>query len=213
MRKKQQLNLLIYLLILSICFSLLRFFITYHPISSFDIAVSKFVQQYQSQFLDKLMLGISLLGELPYSLLMVVIIAFIFFWCKYKREAYFTFSILLSGLLILALKSIFNRPRPTANYVRLVEHNRFESFPSGHVLSYFLFFGFMLVLMKELKTIPANIRKFITFISIFYIVTIPYSRIYLGAHWFTDVLGGMIMGLICLIILCYFYLQKPSTGK
>ncbi len=199
---------LISLSILIIAFIGLGFFVAHHPIPQFDLDISLFVQKYHSAVLDKIMLGISFFGELPYSLLMVVIVALAFYLFKFKREAYYILSILLSGLVILGIKNIIDRPRPTEFYVRLVEINRFQSFPSGHVLSYILFFGFMIVLMKRLQNIPSLVRRIITSISAFYMLTIAFSRIYLGAHWFTDTLGGCILGLICLMVLSHFYLKR-----
>ena len=202
---------LILLLTLIISFIFLSFFIAGHPILPFDLKVSIAMQQYQAEWLDKVMLAISFFGELPWSLLSVLVVAAIFYAKKYKRESYFIALTLFSGLIILGVKNIINRPRPTSFYVRLVEVNRFQSYPSGHVLSYVLFFGFLIVLMQNLKTIPKKIRTFITYLSVFLVVMIAPSRIYLGAHWFTDTLGGFMLGLICLFPLCYFYFKKSPT--
>jgi membrane-associated phospholipid phosphatase len=199
---------LILLAIAIICFLVLCFLVVQHPIPSLDHKISIFVQKYHSDPLDKIMLGISFFGELPYSLLMVVLVAFIFYLFKYKRESYFILSILLSGLLILGVKNLIDRPRPTAFYVRLVEINRFQSFPSGHVMSYVLFFGFIIILMRELKDIPLHARRVITYSSTFFISTIAFSRVYLGAHWFSDTVGGFLLGVICLFLLSYFYFNK-----
>jgi len=198
------------MLLAIICLLLLTIFVNNHPVPTFDLQISLFVQKHHSEVLDKIMLGISLFGELPYSLIVVVLVALLFYMFSYKREAYFVFSILLSGLLILGVKNLVNRPRPTEFYVRLVEINRFQSFPSGHVMSYILFFGFMMVLMRKLKTIPLLTRKIISYTSAFFILTIAFSRIYLGAHWFSDTVGGFILGLICLFPLSYFYLKPPK---
>lgn len=198
------------MLLAIICLMLLTIFVNNHPVPTFDLQISLFVQKHHSEVLDKIMLGISLFGELPYSLIVVVLVALLFYMFSYKREAYFVFSILLSGLLILGVKNLVNRPRPTEFYVRLVEINRFQSFPSGHVMSYILFFGFMMVLMRKLKTIPLLTRKIISYTSAFFILTIAFSRIYLGAHWFSDTVGGFILGLICLFPLSYFYLKPPK---
>ncbi|RYG07804.1 MAG: phosphatase PAP2 family protein, partial [Chitinophagaceae bacterium] len=151
------------------------------------------VQKYQDKWLDKLMLAISFFGELPWSLISVLVVASIFYFNKYKREGFFISTTLFSGLIILGIKNVINRPRPTSFYVRLVEVNRFQSYPSGHVLSYVLFFGFLIVLMQNLKTIALVWRNLITGISAFLIITIAPSRIYLGAHWFTDTLGGFLL--------------------
>ncbi|MGM9478211.1 phosphatase PAP2 family protein [Pedobacter sp. GSP4] len=205
-------NTLIFaLVILIIAFSGLSFFIAQHPIFDFDIKTSLFIQKHHADWLDKVMLAISFFGELPYSLLSVVIVGAIFYWKKYKREGIFMWSVLLSGLIILGIKNIINRPRPTSFYVRLVEVNRFQSYPSGHVLSYTLFFGFLIILMNTLKGIPRATRIIFTYLSAFLIITIAPSRIYLGAHWFTDTVGGFLLGLICLFPLCYFYFKKKMA--
>lgn len=194
--------------VLVISFFVLAFFIVQHPVPKLDHQISLLIQKNHSNFLDNLMLGISFFGELPYSLLMVLAVALVFFKLGFRRESYFIVAILLSGLVILLFKNLFDRPRPTQFYVRLVEINRFQSFPSGHVMSYILFFGFLIVLMQSMKHIPNWVKNVVTWISAFYMLTISYSRIYLGAHWFTDTLGGFLLGLICLIILCFFYFKK-----
>ncbi|TKC10719.1 phosphatase PAP2 family protein [Pedobacter polaris] len=200
--------LFISLFTLIITFVILSILVIRHPVPALDISISLFIQKFHSDTLDKIMLAISFFGELPWSLLMVLVVAAVFFLFKYRRESYFITSILLSGLVILGIKSVIDRPRPTAFYVRLVEINRFQSFPSGHVMSYVLFFGFIIILMKTMKNIPANTRKSVIYISAFLMVAIPFSRVYLGAHWPSDTIGGFILGLICLFPLCYFYFKK-----
>ena len=198
---------------LVVSFIILSFLVVQHPVPNLDVQISLFIQKIQSPVLDQIMLGISFFGELPWSLIMVLMVAGIFFIFKFRREAYFITSILSSALVILGVKNIINRPRPTEFYVRLVEINRFQSFPSGHVMSYILFFGFIIILMKNLKTIPNTIRQTITYISLFLLILIPFSRIYLGAHWLSDTIGGVILGLICLYPICYFYFKKETGIK
>lgn len=194
-------------------FIILSFLVVKHPIPNLDVQISLFVQKIQSPILDQIMLGISFFGELPWSLIMVLLVATLFFIAKFRREAYFITSILSSALVILGIKNIINRPRPTEFYVRLVEINRFQSFPSGHVMSYVLFFGFIIILMRNLKTIPNRLKQIVIFISLFLMILIPFSRIYLGAHWLSDTIGGFILGLICLYPLCYFYFKKETGIK
>jgi undecaprenyl-diphosphatase len=113
-------------------------------------------------------------------------------------------------LVSSALKILINRPRPTEDVVRILEKAKRQSFPSGHVLFYVLFFGFLALLMYHLKNIPKYIRLIIGIIAVFLIFTVPLSRVYLGAHWFTDVLGGFLLGILSLLILSYLYLRKPA---
>ncbi|MFD2287245.1 phosphatase PAP2 family protein [Pedobacter petrophilus] len=207
-------NILLSILVLLIlAFTTLSVFIAKHPILPFDVKVSLAVQKYQTEWLDKLMLAVSFFGELPFSLLSVLLVAGIFYWQKFKREALFISLIVFSGLIILGIKNVIDRPRPTAFYVRLVQVNRFQSYPSGHVLSYVLFFGFLIILMRTLKHIPNTARNLITAFSAFLVVMIAPSRIYLGAHWFTDTVGGLLLGLICLFPLCYFYFRNKPAGE
>ncbi|TCO18730.1 undecaprenyl-diphosphatase [Pedobacter psychrotolerans] len=204
-------TLLSILVLLILAFTTLSVFIAKHPILPFDIKASLLVQKLQSSWMDKVMLAISFFGELPYSLLSVLVVAAIFYWQKFRREAFYISMVLFSGLIILGVKNIINRPRPTTFYVRLVEVNRFQSYPSGHVLSYVLFFGFLIILMRTLKQIPQTTRNTITYISAFLVIMIAPSRIYLGAHWLTDTIGGFLLGIICLFPLCYFYFRKKPV--
>ncbi|NTE04354.1 phosphatase PAP2 family protein [Agrobacterium tumefaciens] len=206
-------TLLSILVLLILAFTTLSVFIAKHPILPFDIKASLLVQKLQSSWMDKVMLAISFFGELPYSLLSVLVVAAIFYWQKFRREAFYISMVLFSGLIILGVKNIINRPRPTTFYVRLVEVNRFQSYPSGHVLSYVLFFGFLIILMRTLKQIPQITRNVITYISAFLVIMIAPSRIYLGAHWLTDTIGGFLLGIICLFPLCYFYFRKKPVTE
>ena len=209
--KITQLKWILYVLILS--FLILSLYIYKHPVTEIDIAVSTTIQKYHSDAMDQMMKSISIFGEMPFSLIFVLLAAGTFYFTKFRIEAYFTSLVVFSGLLILLVKNIINRPRPTGFYVRLVEIYRLQSFPSGHVLSYVLFFGFMIVLMLTLKEINRAVKIIVTTVSVFLILAVPASRIYLGAHWFTDTVGGFILGIICLFPLCFFYFKQKEKLK
>lgn len=198
-------------MVLLFCFVLLSVFVSLHPVWAFDVKFSLAIQQFQSNWLDQLMLGISIFGDMPFSFLAVFLVAVLFYLNKFKREALFILLISLSSLVILGIKNIIDRPRPTAFYVRLMQPYKFQSFPSGHVMSYFVFFGFLILLMYQLQSIPNPIRIAVTVFSVFLMFMVAPSRIYLGAHWFTDTLGGALLGTICLFPLAYYYL-KPKNN-
>ncbi|WP_160292144.1 phosphatase PAP2 family protein [Pedobacter lusitanus] len=178
------------------------------PPSALDLKISAAVQSIQSPELDRVMILISWFGAFPVPMFMGLLIAIIFYLFKFRREALFVVLTFVSGAISSIIKIIVNRPRPTVNLVRIVEVAKQQSFPSGHMLFYTIFFGFLLVLMWNFKQLNSWLRAGVSVISAFLILTIPFSRIYLGAHWFTDVLGGFILGLICLYIIGAFYLKK-----
>jgi undecaprenyl-diphosphatase len=112
---------------------------------------------------------------------------------------------LLSGAVIYVIKIAVNRPRPTADLVTIIEYAQFQSFPSGHVTFYLVFFGFLTYLMYRLSWVWNWLRWSVSLISLALIFSVPLSRMYLGAHWFTDVLAGFFVGLLCLIGLARWY--------
>ena len=107
----------------------------------------------------------------------------------------FTNLVIVTGLNQL-LKRILQRPRPTE--FRIVEETGY-SFPSGHSMVSMAFYGYLIYLIykyvknKDLKWIS------IVLLSIL-ICSIGISRIYLGVHYTSDVLGGFLISLSYLIV-------------
>lgn len=198
------------LIILCSGFLFLSFLVALFPPSAIDLKVSAAVQSTQGPELDKMMELISWFGAFPVPMFMGLAVAIVFYVFKFRREALFVILTFISGLISTVIKILVNRPRPTVNLVRIVEVAKQQSFPSGHTLFYTIFFGFLLFLMWNLKQINLVLRIIVALLSAFLIVTIPFSRIYLGAHWVTDVLGGFILGLICLYFIVILYLKKTQ---
>jgi membrane-associated phospholipid phosphatase len=211
--KSNRKGVLIWLLII-LCsgFIFLTFIAAFFPPSGIDLEISTAIQSAQSPELDSVMKFISWFGAFPVPMFMGLLVAIAFYLFKLRREALFVVLTFISGAISSVIKILVDRPRPTMNLVRIVEIARQQSFPSGHTLFYTIFFGFLLVLMWNVKPINAILRTTITVISASLILMIPFSRIYLGAHWFTDVLGGFILGLICLYVISIFYLKKTQAS-
>jgi len=191
-------------------FLLLTAFVFFFPSSIIDHEFSAEVQEHQNLLLDNSMKAISWFGYIPNAPVMVLGTALIFLIFKYKREALFLVLTLLSGLISSIIKLLVNRPRPSEPLVRIIGKTQQQSFPSGHVLFYVMFFGFLTLLMYQIKVIPKYIRILVSITGMLLIFAIPFSRIYLGAHWFTDVVGGFLLGILCLYILSFLYLSKKE---
>lgn len=198
---------------LTLLFLLLTAFVFLLPTTFIDLEFSEEVQEYNHPLLDTLMKGVSWFGERTVAITSVLGTAFIFLLLGHRREALFLSLTLLSSVLNFGLKLLINRPRPTDDLVRIVEKAQHQSFPSGHTVFYVTFFGFLIFLLYRLRQFHPAIRWGVGGLSLLLILAVPFSRIYLGAHWFSDVLAGFIFGLIWLIVLIYFYFKPKAEAE
>ncbi|GGH14172.1 phosphatase PAP2 family protein [Mucilaginibacter phyllosphaerae] len=212
MNIRRQHILLLVLSLIVVGFVGLSVLVVLYPSMSIDLKISHEIQERQNPFIDELMYLISTPGYMPESVIMVAATALIFFLFKYKKAALFVLCTGASGLISTLVKALVNRPRPSESLVRIVFKTTQQSFPSGHMMFYVIFFGFLILLMFQLENIPRLIRYVVGLVSGFLIFAIPFSRIYLGAHWFTDVFGGFLLGVPGLYLLSWLYLRKRA-GK
>jgi undecaprenyl-diphosphatase len=130
-----------------------------------------------------------------------------------RREAYFTLAVVLPDFFNMLVKILVHRPRPTSVDARVLLQFTQTGFPSGHVVHYVVFFGFLLTVMIVNKDISLSWRIMVGMLCSFLIFTVSISRIYLGAHWATDVIGGYLFGLIYLGIMLKYYLKDPKFTR
>ncbi|PQA93228.1 hypothetical protein B0A69_13880 [Chryseobacterium shigense] len=191
---------------LFIAFVLLSCLVLFIPPKYLDLHISREIQEKQTPGLNTLMIWISWLGRTPVSVVMVIISSLCFLFLSYKKEAVLILSTLLSGVIGLGMKILINRPRPSKDLVILLEETKYQSFPSGHVLFYTVFFGALILIILRLKKIKYTLKIFLITLCLSMIFLGAFSRIYLGAHWFTDVVGGFILGTLCVLLMGYFYI-------
>ncbi|MFQ3581680.1 MAG: phosphatase PAP2 family protein [Chloracidobacterium sp.] len=103
-------------------------------------------------------------------------------------------------LLNLGLKALVGRPRPTAEVVTLYAAAHGWSFPSGHVMFYTAFYG-GLVGFAGGKLSPGISRTVIMALGALLVGLVGWSRIFLGAHWLTDVIAGYGFGIVWLLLI------------
>jgi len=193
-----------------IVFMLLSFSVIDSSPKSWDLLVSQELQEDPTMLLDMLMKSFSWLGTVYVAAIMVIVFSIIFFVFKYMREGFFVLSCLLSGGVSYVLKTLIDRPRPTTDFVRIVEETHYQSFPSGHVLFYTAFFGTLMVIAISSSILKLSWKLIISSICVAMIVLGAVSRIYLGAHWFTDVIGGFIVGVLFVMLTGSIYLRSKK---
>ncbi len=208
---KKKANYLIFILIA--LFLIFTAIVAFLPTTVIDIEFSEEVQEDSSPLLNFIMKAISWFGVSAVALSLVLGTALIYFLYKYRTEAFFILTTLGVTLITFGIKVLINRPRPTADLVNIVVHAQHQSFPSGHTSFYVVFFGFLSFLMLRNHYLYKPLRIFVIILSFLLIFTVPFSRIYLGAHWFTDVGAGFVLGLLYLYFLIRIYLNRKHQGK
>lgn len=178
---------------------------------SVDFKVTHVVQSFHAPILTNAMIAVSWFGYAPQAVFIVILGAAAIAMLHRRQEAMALFvSSFCTLKLTSALKLLIHRPRPNASQVRVFLQLHDYSFPSGHVVFYVVFFGFLWYLVY---TLSRSYKRTIGLILLgIPIVTIGYSRVFLGEHWASDVVGGYILG--CLILMACIRLEqwKASTN-
>jgi len=194
-------------------FGLLAWFVHVHPILPLDEAITDSFQQNQAPWLRITMLAISYPGS---SLLLpvLVLLTAVFFWVVGLRlEALLVVGLSTVSLLLnLLLKIQVSRPRPTANLVRIIQAATGYSFPSGHVMAYIAYWGLLFSFGFILFEGRHWWRTALLATSAAFVVLIGPSRVYLGDHWFSDVLGAYLIGGVLLGLALIIYLPLKERG-
>jgi len=211
LRNKERLLFKASLITLLVIFIVLALFVFVAPPEFLDIHISEEIQEKQTPILNHIMIGISWFGQPLTAGVIVILSSFFFLVAGLKKEALLIVSTLLSSILGLALKMLINRPRPSKDLVVLLEETKFQSFPSGHVLFYTVFFGTLILIILRFKGIRNKIKLFLITVCLSFIFFGSVSRVYLGAHWFTDVLGAFVLGILYVLIMGYFYIHNKSN--
>ena len=137
---------------------------------------------------------------------------------KFKSKTwFFAITVLVSWIFQKILKAIIDRPRPDETMWWMNETS--SSFPSGHSITVACVFILLIYFILTSQTAKLWIKYFVSALSILAIFFVGFSRIILGVHYFTDVIGGLLFGGICAILGIIAYnlfldiKQKPEKIK
>jgi membrane protein DedA with SNARE-associated domain/membrane-associated phospholipid phosphatase len=170
-----------------------------------DNFIFHFLQNLRTPGADQAMTFVSLFGK--QVLLAVVLSAgsLWLFWKGYRKAAiHWLAAYLCTIIMTYALKYSTRVERP------LDVHNGFFSFPSAHVSTSLAVLGFLALLIA--RELPFKRRWLPYTVAGILVVAIAFSRLYLGVHWFSDVLGGASVGLLWVTLLGIAYDRHPAPA-
>ena len=161
-----------------------------------DETMYSLFQDLRTPWVDSIMISLSQLGDSNVTIPITIAIT-IYLALRHhpKTAAYWVAALMFAFISAFILKALLGVPRPSPMYDGL----SMFAFPSGHATINMVMYGFLAVmvahvLQPQLRWIPYALAGVVT-------CSIALSRIYLGAHWLSDVLGGLSLGLIWVILL------------
>ena len=172
-----------------------------------DSAINLWFEGINLPPVDSIMQAVSNFGETIPAIITVALVAIVLLFFRRRLEA--VFIVILPSLAILfnlLLKVLINRPRPGGELL----DNGGLSFPSGHVIYAVVFFGFWFYLLPRLieqSVVVAALRSLLVMLILLILV----SRVYLGEHWMSDILGSLLLGGLLLVPAIVLY--KRYTGR
>ena len=168
--------------------------VQYHPILLWGLSVVKAVQNLNGPVLGWIMTAVS-----EIAVMIVIPLAIFTFWCiNEKKGAAFAVLLVTSSWINSFLKILFKQPRPfDIDLSVALAHEPTYGFPSGHSQVSLVMALFLAIWLAKEK--PGK-KPVIWIGAVFYILLIGFSRVFLGVHFPTDLLGGWFIGGILIFI-------------
>lgn len=161
---------------------------------AWDEQVADAIQSFSPPGMEAFMRVVSLPGDGITSWI-IVCFALLLFFVRGRRSEGFGLLFCAAGgpAINRLLKHAIGRPRPTLDLVRVSGEWAHESFPSGHVVFYVCFFGFLFFTAFALLPKGSTVRRVACGLAALPVLLVGLSRVYLGAHWPSDVLGAYLL--------------------
>lgn len=172
--------------------------------------VARAIQSIHMPIYDWVLTHISDLGFFPGNVITYAVVAGVLYLLDLRIAAVLAVaSSLLASLAGGLLRVLIGRPRPSPSLVHVATHISSFGFPSGHVIHYTTLFGFCFyVVLTTWRSSP--LRNLTLAALALLVILVGPSRVYLGAHWPSDVLGGYLFGAVWLVGTVELYLVLIS---
>lgn len=178
---------------LLILFIVITILVLTNNISSFDDSIYNFVFGLRNNFFDIYFKSVTCCAN---TITVICILIVLLLVIKDKYRNILGIAALSTVLTNQILKNIFTRPRP--NHLRLIKQGGY-SYPSGHAMISIAIYGFLIYYVYH-KVKNKALKISLIGLLILLIISIGLSRIYVGVHYPSDILGGYTLALLILIL-------------
>ena len=165
------------------------------------------IQSIRTPLWDKVFVAITVMGA-PKTMLMVGTLVGVGLWIKkqWRAGAHIFAALILSIGFSYVAKFISHSQRPTGFTMVATTY----SFPSGHTTLSFVIVGLISFFVAQL--VSKNWKFFPYLLGGIFVLLVPFSRLYLGAHWITDIIGAFLLGFSVLLLCVVSYRRMPSPS-
>ena len=176
------------------------------PIVGLDKAVYAALQRLREPAFDTVLVAITELGDSKVVMPVAAAgLAALLLMRRWRAALFLLIATAGAAVFVGGVKGVIHRPRPVQIYDGLVQY----SFPSGHASMSIVLYGTLAFLLAY--GAPARWRRRVAFLALALVALIAFSRVYLGAHWLSDVLAGLAFGMAWVALLAMIYVRgKPA---
>lgn len=203
-----QLTLAFYLLLTTLLFITLLIWVKIHGPAKLLVndAIYHLFRGIRTQSFDSVMINITLLGQKEIILPVVIVIFGLLLLQKHWRAAFHVIALgIMAAGSVFVLKNLLKSPRPWG----IFHNTETFSMPSGHTaIATTVFMGLAFLIARS---VTPKYRWLIYLLGVCISLAVAISRLYLGAHWFTDVIGSILLASAILMIVILSYERQPEA--
>ena len=159
-----------------------------------DQTISLWLQGLGTGWLEDVMNGVTSLGGTTLAISLLVLAAVVLVVRSHRVDAFALPVVALGTVLMPITKELVHRPRPSSEIVAVLSSVGGHSFPSGHAFLATVVFGALFHMAGRICGPHTLLVLTIRALLVLAILAVGASRVYLGAHWPSDVLGGYLLG-------------------
>lgn len=176
----------------------------------FDEKLISFIIQFENPLLTSILITITNIGSFYGTVVVWGLFLYVSIARKWHHEAILlTIITFTTHIVNLVVKNLFLRPRPELH--QLIEISGY-SFPSGHTMYATSLYGTALILFWKKCNFTWQ-RTILVSMTLLIIFLIALSRIYLGVHYPSDIIGGFFLSLLLISVTLYLFLLKEVKNK